>query len=607
MQTFAAKPPAIAPMDDRAGTPSSLTGARAHESTAGTSSTSAPVAFTDVMQGTQRGSAQQSHAAESATSTARYKAEAASAQENTAERNTVSKRHENGKGAHSDEVNVPVPNDSKQGAAEAEQLHQVLDDAHAYYPQVSDAATESSHTQANQPMTDGELITSAPSERVQDNHIKLSNGESSNNEVENSLNVTTQDAEQDTAQTINQHMTMPAASQQAELDKAQALDHQLVIVLNPEVDAPADAQITALDTDSEALYASVIDAAVADQDVDLVQEIVVSNANKTALPEPLAAPASAQTASPQGAGAATTSLANGGEDSALQRLLTADGAQARAQVQDLTLRVAEQLPQHNLDTAKFQAHLNSAVNEIKAQIQAGHTPAINLEDVINSGLTQQGIKSSEIDKAALQNLVSQPLPNLINATSSISTPASAIPLGEQQQLMQAEMRQGQLESAKELGESKPNSALDKAIALSKPEGLQQLTEKVRYMQQNRQMVAEMRLDPAELGSMQIRITMQGDTASVSFVVQQAQARDALMQEQQQLKQMLQEHGLSLGDTSVEQQSAGQQHGDADAQSSAQRGKNRLTDDIDDASRHSGNIIAEQRIVSGNIGGIDFYA
>lgn len=94
---------------------------------------------------------------------------------------------------------------------------------------------------------------------------------------------------------------------------------------------------------------------------------------------------------------------------------------------------------------------------------------------------------------------------------------------------------------------------DKAIPLHQPEGQKQVAEKIRWMVGARVTAAEIRLDPPELGSMQIRINMTGDTASVNMVVQSTQARDMLAEAQPKLREMLSEQGIDLGESFVSTQ------------------------------------------------------
>jgi len=61
------------------------------------------------------------------------------------------------------------------------------------------------------------------------------------------------------------------------------------------------------------------------------------------------------------------------------------------------------------------------------------------------------------------------------------------------------------------------------------------------------------LDPPEFGNMQVRVNLQGEQASVNFVVQNQQAKEALEQNMHKLKEMLSEQGVDVGGANVEQQ------------------------------------------------------
>lgn len=72
--------------------------------------------------------------------------------------------------------------------------------------------------------------------------------------------------------------------------------------------------------------------------------------------------------------------------------------------------------------------------------------------------------------------------------------------------------------------------------------------------------AEIRLDPAELGQMMVKIQVQGDTTQVQFQVTQAQTRDLIEQALPRLKDMLAEQGMQLSDGQVSYQDAYQHNG-----------------------------------------------
>ncbi|WP_438876984.1 flagellar hook-length control protein FliK, partial [Bacillus cereus group sp. Bce021] len=70
------------------------------------------------------------------------------------------------------------------------------------------------------------------------------------------------------------------------------------------------------------------------------------------------------------------------------------------------------------------------------------------------------------------------------------------------------------------------------------------------------------------------MNMHADGASIQFTVTNAQARDALEGAMPRLREMLAQQGVQLADTSVQQQSSGQQQGYA-----AERGQSgHLSDD-----------------------------
>src|SRR5690606_612911 len=106
-----------------------------------------------------------------------------------------------------------------------------------------------------------------------------------------------------------------------------------------------------------------------------------------------------------------------------------------------------------------------------------------------------------------------------------------------------------------------NNALDKnATNLQKMEGIKTLVDKVQMMVNQKNLVADIRIDPPELGSMQIRLHLGAEQASVNFVVQNQQARDMLEQSTPRLKEMLAERGIELGQSTVRQEKDQNQSG-----------------------------------------------
>ena len=90
------------------------------------------------------------------------------------------------------------------------------------------------------------------------------------------------------------------------------------------------------------------------------------------------------------------------------------------------------------------------------------------------------------------------------------------------------------------------------ILFNKQELANQMQTQVGLMMAKNMKSVDIRLDPPELGSMQVRLSVQNDQASVSFVVSNSQAKDALEQSLPKLKEMLEEQGLQLADSDVNQ-------------------------------------------------------
>lgn len=111
----------------------------------------------------------------------------------------------------------------------------------------------------------------------------------------------------------------------------------------------------------------------------------------------------------------------------------------------------------------------------------------------------------------------------------------------------------------------------KQLNLQQQDAAGQLRERVQLMVRQNIQVAEIRLDPAELGMMQIKINLQQEQASVQFIVQQQHAKELLEQQMPRLRELLQQQGIQLGEGQVQQQArddkqaAGQQSGNSQEQ------------------------------------------
>jgi len=83
---------------------------------------------------------------------------------------------------------------------------------------------------------------------------------------------------------------------------------------------------------------------------------------------------------------------------------------------------------------------------------------------------------------------------------------------------------------------------------------QALASRISMMNAKDLQVAEMRLDPPNLGSVRVQIRMQGEQASVIFQAPNAHARELLEQSLPKLREMMEAEGLMLADAQVSEES-----------------------------------------------------
>ena len=118
----------------------------------------------------------------------------------------------------------------------------------------------------------------------------------------------------------------------------------------------------------------------------------------------------------------------------------------------------------------------------------------------------------------------------------------------------------------------------------------------------KQLVAEIRLDPAELGSMQVKVSMTGESANISFVVQSQLARDAMENATPKLREMLADKGIELGQSSVKQD----QGADAGKEQLAGQQNSGAEHGFEDSNEQANEAFVQQPIVNGALGGIDYF-
>ncbi|MCP4864645.1 MAG: hypothetical protein GY897_11885 [Alteromonas sp.] len=205
--------------------------------------------------------------------------------------------------------------------------------------------------------------------------------------------------------------------------------------------------------------------------------------------------------------------------------------------------------------SQMRSQLTSGLEEMRTQLKQGHQPGIDL-----AALVQQTVQDVAPENG--QNIALPVMQDVQQLTQLASM--AGMSQGQEQQLGELitvardvlvhETRQQHGDALKSMQQQ---SVFDKPVNVQQTQGQQQIAEKIRWMVNGRQSMAEIRLDPPEMGSMQIRLNVSGDSASVSFVVQSQQAKEALNEAMPRLRDMFSEQGLDLGESFVSQQNSGE--------------------------------------------------
>ncbi len=185
-----------------------------------------------------------------------------------------------------------------------------------------------------------------------------------------------------------------------------------------------------------------------------------------------------------------------------------------------------------------------------------NTMALQTKEMPNSlpaGFTQNnmGIQlaaahfNPEANDALLLNMNEQLIPAQ-NTTSTLSQSLAAVGLGTvtQAAATQTQMASGQTHMTPlNLGQNAWETNFGSRLQMMVGQKVQS---------------AEIRLDPPELGALDIKIKITNDVASVNITSPHAQVRDALETAVPRLREMFEESGVALGDVNVQQESFAQQ-------------------------------------------------
>lgn len=297
--------------------------------------------------------------------------------------------------------------------------------------------------------------------------------------------------------------------------------------------------------------------------------------------------------------------------------------EATAALENLNARLQKMAPQgaEQIKGNEFIAALQSGLKEFKQQLAQGREPSVDLKAMIAEAMAQISGDLNALQQPKIDAVVNQ-FNGILQAANAINMTANTQQINtvaNTDSQIAKEINISYIEGTKLAngiqGQVISQASVDKAINIFKQEGQQQLAEKVRWMVNAKNATAEIRLDPPDLGGINIKINLSGDIAQVNFNVQSAAAKEALDFAAPRLREMLREHGIELGQSSVRQDSQGgqqnQQPGQRQAGNTADSSNASTTGQLASNAAHDQQRVSEgmleQRISNGAIGGIDYYA
>ncbi|MEL0631923.1 flagellar hook-length control protein FliK [Pseudoalteromonas carrageenovora] len=210
--------------------------------------------------------------------------------------------------------------------------------------------------------------------------------------------------------------------------------------------------------------------------------------------------------------------------------------------------VADETP----NTVSTVAQANSK-SVYKADAEINKNTALNDDDLAKQleQLSKEGLKSTTAEQSSPR--VAQIFTQLTAAFNTVQANSTGLyeGLNFDQGLADTQLLQSQqLQSAAQVKQVSIDPEVMQVINIVKSDAAKLLQERVSSMLSINNKEAEIRLDPPEMGSMQIRIRSDAEQAQINFVVQNQQAKEALEQSMPRLREMLAQQGLELGESTI---------------------------------------------------------
>ncbi|KTF19716.1 flagellar hook-length control protein FliK [Pseudoalteromonas sp. 10-33] len=220
-------------------------------------------------------------------------------------------------------------------------------------------------------------------------------------------------------------------------------------------------------------------------------------------------------------------------------------------------------------------------------------------------LQKEGLKNTTAEQSPAK--VTQLFNTITNAlnTTQTSTQSYYDSIDYEMGVLDQQVTQNQqLQSTAQTKQVSIDPGMMQAINIVKSDAAKLLQERVSSMLSINNKEAEIRLDPPEMGSMQIRVRSDAEQAQINFVVQTQQAKEALEQSMPRLREMLAQQGLELGESTISYgQSGGENAEQNESGSGEQLAQNGVVNSESDEPANS----PEQTSALQTSSSIDYYA
>lgn len=204
-------------------------------------------------------------------------------------------------------------------------------------------------------------------------------------------------------------------------------------------------------------------------------------------------------------------------------------------------------------TTSFAEHMRAVNQQLKLQSES---PA---QQQASADPQQKGQDQASQQQAMLPG-VPQSSPVVAGTAASQTTFANALHTEQQTTNSTTALTHGHSTGSSNVtaAMSRPATDFSAPVQLYEQQAAAQLKDKVVYQLTNKIQSAEIRLNPEDLGSVQIKLNLQQDQLNLQFTVSQPHAKEALEQQMPRLRELLEQQGLALGQSHVEQRSSQQQ-------------------------------------------------